>query len=129
MPYLRRFQASILNLIKQERQLTLKLEIMKKLALAASLFIAFAASAQKRENGMRDVKVESHQYQKDFAGIRLTPAQQKKIDNISRERLSQREYDARIRKILNKQQYENYMAYQHKDWKKDRDFAMNGSRR
>lgn len=40
MPYLRRFQASILNLIKQERQLilTLKLEIMKKLVLAASLF-------------------------------------------------------------------------------------------
>jgi len=80
MHYLRRFQASILNLIKQERQLTLKLEIMKKLVLAASLFIAFAASAQKRDNGMRNVKVESHQYQKDFAGIRLNPAQQKKID-------------------------------------------------
>lgn len=102
---------------------------MKKFVLAASLFIAFAASAQKRENGMRNVKVESHQYQKDFAGIRLNPAQQKKIDNLSRERLSQREYDARIRKILNKQQYENYMSYQHKDWKKDRDFAMNESRR
>lgn len=129
MPYLRRFQASILNLIKQERQLTLKLEIMKKLVLAASLFIAFAASAQKRENGMRNVKVESHQYQKDFAGIRLNPAQQKKIDMLSRERLSEREYDARIKKILNKQQYENYMAYQHKDWKKDRDFAMNGPKR
>ena len=129
MPYLWRFQASILNLIKQERQLTLKLEIMKKLVLAASLVIAFAASAQKRENGMRNVKVESHQYQKDFAGIRLTPAQQKKIDMLSRERLSEREYDARIRKILNKQQYESYMAYQHKDWKKDRDFAMNGPRR
>ena len=102
---------------------------MKKLFLAASLFIAFAVSAQKRENGMRNVKVESHQYQKDFAGIRLTAAPQKKIDNLSRERLSQREYDARIRKILNKQQYESYMAYQHKDWKKNRDFAMNGPRR
>ena len=102
---------------------------MKKLFLAASLFIAFAVSAQKRENGMRNVKVESHQYQKDFAGIRLTAAPQKKIDNLSRERLSQREYDARIRKILNKQQYESYMAYQHKDWKKDRDFAMNGPKR
>ena len=118
MPYLRRFQASILNLIKQERQLTLKLEIMKKLVLAASLFIAFAASAQKRDNGMRNVKVETHQYQKDLAGIRLKPAQQKKIDMLSRERLSEREYDARIKKIRNKQQYENYMAYQHKDWKK-----------
>lgn len=102
---------------------------MKKLVLAASLFIAFAVSAQKRENGMRNVKVESHQYQKDFAGIRLTAAPQKKIDNLSRERLSEREYDARIRKILNKQQYESYMAYQHKDWKKDRDFAMNGPKR
>lgn len=102
---------------------------MKKLVLAASLFIAFTVSAQKRENGMRNVKVESHQYQKDFAGIRLTAAPQKKIDNLSRERLSQREYDARIRKILNKQQYESYMAYQHKDWKKDRDFAMNGPKR
>ncbi len=129
MPYLRRSQASILNLIKQERQLTLKLEIMKKLVLAVSLVIAFTASAQKRDNGMRNVKVETHQYQKDFAGIRLNPAQQKKIDMLSRERLSEREYDTRIRKILNKQQYESYMAYQHKDWKKDRDFAMNGPRR
>ena len=102
---------------------------MKKLFLAASLFIAFAVSAQKRENGMRNVKVESHQYQKDFAGIRLTAAPQKKIDMLSRERLSEREYDARIKKILNKQQYESYMAYQHKDWKKDRDCAMNGPRR
>lgn len=105
------------------------LEIMKKLVLAASLVIAFTAIAQKRDNGMKNVKVETHQSQKDFAGIRLNPAQQKKIDNLSRERLSQREYDARIRKILNKQQYESYMAYQHKDGNKDRDFAMNGPRR
>ena len=102
---------------------------MKKLFLAVSLVIASTAIAQKRDNGMRNVKVETHQYQKEFAGIRLTPAQQKKIDMLSRERLGEREYDARIRKILNKQQYEHYMAYQHKDWKKDRDFAMNGPRR
>ena len=92
MPYLRRFQASILNLIKQERQLilTLKLEIMKKLVLAASLVIAFAASAQKRDNGMRNVKVETHQYQKDFAGIRLNPAQQKKIDMVVKRKIERK---------------------------------------
>lgn len=105
------------------------LEIMKKLVLAVSLVIAFAASAQKRDNGMRNVKVETHQYQKDFAGIRLTPAQQKKIDALSRQRLNDKEYDAKIKKILTKQQYEKYIAYQHKDWKKDKDFAMNGPRR
>ena len=33
---------------------------MKKLVLAASLVIAFAASAQKRDNGMRNVKVERY---------------------------------------------------------------------
>lgn len=102
---------------------------MKKLVLAASLLIAFAASAQQRRNDMRNVKVETHQPQKDFAGIRLTPDQQKRLDVLSRERLTEREYQAKIRKILNKQQYENYMAYQHKDWKKDKDFAMNGPRR
>lgn len=50
---------------------------MKKLVLAASLLIAFAASAQQGRNDMRNVKVETHQSQKDFAGIRLTPDQQK----------------------------------------------------
>ncbi|SIT96687.1 hypothetical protein SAMN05660493_01380 [Epilithonimonas bovis DSM 19482] len=102
---------------------------MKKSVLAASLLIAFAAGAQQGRNDMRNVKVETHQPQKDFAGIRLTPDQQRRLDALSRERLTEREYQAKIRKILNKQQYENYMACQHKDWKKDRDFAMNGPRR
>ncbi len=98
---------------------------MKKLVLAVSLFIAFAASAQQGRNDMRNGKVETHQSQKNLAGFRLTPSQQKRIDMLSKERLGEREYDVRIRKILNRQEYENYMTYQHNDWKKDRDFAMN----
>lgn len=100
---------------------------MKKLVLVASIFFAFATNAQQRRNDVRKDQTEFRQNQNDFGGLRLSSSQQRKIDLLSRERLSQREYDARIRKILTKDQYARYTKSQHTDFKKDRKLAINRS--
>lgn len=102
---------------------------MKKLVLSASLLIAFAAGAQKRGEDFRPAPIENQRDQRGFRKSLINPDQQRQIAALSRQRLSERDYDAQLRRILNREQYLDYMAYQHKDWKKDRDFAMNGPRR
>jgi hypothetical protein len=95
---------------------------MKKLVLVASLFIAFAANAQHRNNDRRNDNIEYHQGSRGFEGLRLSPFQEKQISMLSRERLNPREYDIRLRKILNRGQY---AQYQKNDYNKDRRVAVN----
>jgi hypothetical protein len=95
---------------------------MKKLVLVAGLFIAFATNAQQRNEGFRDTKVEFHQNQNDFGRSRLSPRQEKEIFALSKQRLTSREYDAKLRRILSKEQY---AQYQRNDFHKDRNVAMN----
>lgn len=98
---------------------------MKKLVLALSIFFAFTASAQQGRKEVRYEKPQIHQQnQKGSSGLRLTAKQERKIDELSRERLSPKEYDARIRRILSKEQYAQYQRY---GFDKDRKVAMNGS--
>ncbi len=99
---------------------------MKKLVLAVSLFVAFAANAQQRRD-IRNDKTEFRQNHNDPGGLRLTAVQQRKIDMLSRERLNPREYDASIRRILTKDQYARYNKSQQKDFKKDKKVAFNRS--
>lgn len=97
---------------------------MKKLVLVAGLFIAFTTNAQQRNEGFRDTrdtKVEFHQNQKDFGGLRLSPRQEKEIYTLSKQRLTAREYDLKLRRILSKEQY---AQYQRGDFHKDRNIAM-----
>ncbi|WP_326981507.1 hypothetical protein VUJ46_14815 [Chryseobacterium sp. MYb264] len=96
---------------------------MKKLVLALSIFFAFTANAQQgRKEGFRNEKQEFHQQNdKGFSGLRLTAKQERKISDLSRERLSAREYDARIRRILSKEQY---VQYQRHGFDKDKKVAM-----
>lgn len=98
---------------------------MKKLFLVAGLVIAFTANAQQRRNDVRNDKTEFHQSNNDFGGLRLNSDQQRKINALSKERLSQREYEMRIRKILSKDQYAKYTKSQHSDFKKDKKVAYN----
>jgi hypothetical protein len=95
---------------------------MKKLVLVAGLFIAFATNAQQRNEGFRDTKVVFHQNQNDFGRSRLSPRQEKEIFALSKQRLTSREYDAKLRRILSKEQY---AQYQRNDFHKDREVAMN----
>ncbi|UZT96397.1 hypothetical protein ODZ84_14315 [Chryseobacterium fluminis] len=95
---------------------------MKKLVFAASIFIAFAANAQHRNDDRRYDKVEYHQGPRDFDGLRLTRSQEKQISALSKQRLSPREYDIRLRKILNRSQYAQYQKY---GFKKDKRVAIN----
>ncbi|MCA6067115.1 hypothetical protein JI747_007995 [Chryseobacterium sp. RG1] len=94
---------------------------MKKLVLVAGLFIAFTTNAQQRNEGFRDTKVEYHQNQKDFGGLRLSPHQKKEVYALSKQRLTAREYDLKLRRILSKEQY---AQYQRGDFHKDRNIAM-----
>lgn len=100
---------------------------MKKLVLAVSLFIAFTANAQQRNNDTRNNQTEFHQSQKNLDGLKLTSYQKKQINAISKERLSQREYEARLKKILNKEQYSKYLQYQKNNSNKDKKVAENHS--
>jgi hypothetical protein len=94
---------------------------MKKLVLVAGLFIAFTTNAQQRNEGFRDTKVEFQQNQKDFGGLRLSPRQEKEVYALSKQRLTAREYDLKMRRILSKEQY---AQYQRGDVHKDRNIAM-----
>jgi len=95
---------------------------MKKLVLVAGLFIAFTTNAQQRNEGFRDTKVEFHQNQKDFGGLRLSQRQEKEIYALSKQRLTAREYDAKLRRILSKEQY---AQYQRGDFHRGREVAVN----
>lgn len=92
---------------------------MKKLVLMASFFMAFAVSAQqgrgqqapikegqRSESGFRQ---QPQHYQDKFAGIKLSKAQQKKIDALDRQRIAQNLYDVKVKQILSKSQYERYL--------------------
>ncbi|MCX8522612.1 hypothetical protein OF897_01575 [Chryseobacterium formosus] len=97
---------------------------MKKLVLVASLFIAFATDAQQRKQDVRNDRndrTEIYQTQGNFSGLRLTQAQQRRIDALSKERLSQKAYDARIKKILTREQYAKYIS---NDFKHDKKVSM-----
>lgn len=95
---------------------------MKKLVLVAGLFIAFAANAQQGKNGFRNNTIEYRQNQRDFDGLRLSPRQEKEIFALSKQRLTAREYDAKLKRILSREQY---AQYQRGDFHKGRDVAMN----
>ena len=94
---------------------------MKKLVLMASFFMAFAASAQQRgpqfgpvkadqrsESGFRQTP-QQYQYKDQFAGIKLSKSQQKKIDALDKQRIAASMYDVKIKQILSKSQYERYL--------------------
>ena len=97
---------------------------MKKLVLVASLLIAFATDAQQRKQDVRNDRndrTEVYHSQGNFSGLRLTQAQQRKIDALSRERLSQKAYDSKIKKILTREQYAKYIS---NDFKHDKKVSM-----
>ena len=97
---------------------------MKKLVLVASLLIAFATDAQLRKQDVRNDRydrAEVYYSQGNFSGLRLTQAQQREIDALSRERLSQKAYDAKIKKILSREQYAKYIS---NDFKHDKKVSM-----
>lgn len=93
---------------------------MKKLILVAGLFTAFATNAQYRQEGFRGDKMEWHQ--NDFGKLRLSPRQEREIFALSKQRLNAREYDAKLRRILSKEQY---AQYQRKNYRQGRDVAQN----
>ena len=98
---------------------------MKKLFLVAGLVIAFTANAQQKRNDVRNDKTEFRQSNHDLGGLRLSSDQQRKINALSRERLSQKEYEMRIRKILSRDKYAKYTKSQHNDFKKNKKVAYN----
>ena len=79
---------------------------MKKLVLAAGLLIAFAANAQYRQEGFRNDKIEYRQ--NDFGRLKLSPRQEREIFALSKQRLTAREYEAKLRRILSREQYAQY---------------------
>ncbi|KQT24438.1 hypothetical protein ASG22_10555 [Chryseobacterium sp. Leaf405] len=93
---------------------------MKKLVLVAGLFIAFAANAQQGRGGFRNDKVEYHH--RDYGRLKLSQRQEKEIFALSKQRLTAREYDAKLRRILSKDQY---AQYQRNGFHKDREVAIN----
>jgi hypothetical protein len=95
---------------------------MKKLVLVAGIFIAFAANAQQGRDSFRNDKIEYRQNQRNFDGLRLTQRQEKEIFALSKQRLTAKEYDAKLRRILSREQY---AQYQRGDFHKDRNVAMN----
>lgn len=103
---------------------------MKKLVLAASLFVAVAITAQQRRVEVKKDKVEyrqnQNQNQNGFYGLGLSSSQERQIKSLERERLTERGYEARIKSILTKQQYQRYVQNQRKDGK-DRKVAFNRS--
>ncbi|WP_415324806.1 hypothetical protein [Chryseobacterium sp. MMS23-Vi53] len=95
---------------------------MKKLVLVAGLFIAFSANAQYRYDDRRNDKIEFHQDHRNFDGLRLTPSQERQIFALSKQRLTKREYDIRLSRILSRAQYAQYQKH---DFGKDRRVAVN----
>jgi len=95
---------------------------MKKLVLVAGLFIAFAANAQQGRSGFRNDKVEYQQNHRDYGRLKLSQRQEKEIFALSKQRLTAREYDAKLRRILSKEQY---AQYQRNGFHKDREVAIN----
>ncbi|HEX7870130.1 MAG TPA: hypothetical protein VF455_08445, partial [Chryseobacterium sp.] len=83
--------------------------------------IAFATDAQQRKQDVRNDRTEIYQTQGNFSGLRLSQAQQRRIDALSKERLSQKAYDARIKKILTREQYAKYIS---NDFKHDKKVSM-----
>lgn len=99
---------------------------MKKLVLAASLFVAVAITAQQRRAEVKKDRVEFRQNQNDFFGLGLSASQERQIKSLERERLTERGYEARIKGILTKKQYQRYVQNQ-KNGGKDRKVAFNRS--
>lgn len=91
---------------------------MKKLVLAASLFVAVAVTAQQRRGEIRKERVEFQHQQNDFYGIRLTNSQEKQIKSLERHRLSEKAYEAKIKKILTREQYAKYVSNNYKSAKR-----------
>ena len=91
---------------------------MKKLILAAVLFVAVDASAQDRrmdDRGRRGDRPEFFHKKDDFGGRKLTLQQKREIDRLSKMRLSPREYDARVREILSRDRFAGHMKPQPRD--------------
>lgn len=100
---------------------------MKKLVLAASVFVAVAVTAQQRRGEVKKAKIEFQHQQKDFYGIRLTTSQERQIKSLERARLNERAYEMRLKNILTKDQYFKYVQNQKKGWGKDKKVAYNRS--
>jgi len=97
---------------------------MKKLVFAASLFVAVAVTAQKRGVEVQKDRVEYQHQQNDFYGIRLTSHQERQIKSLERERLNERAYEMRLKKILTKDQYFKYVQNQKKGGEKDKKWSI-----
>ena len=100
---------------------------MKKLVFVASLFVVVAVTAQKRGVEVQKDRVEYQHQQNDFNGIRLTRHQERQIRSLERERLNERAYEMRLKKILTKDQYFKYVQNHKKGWEKDKNVAHNKS--
>ena len=106
---------------------------MKKLVLVASLFLAIATSAQKRQSNEQNQKPNVEHQMKDFDDLNLNDKQRKNIKALYEERnnsdskshpnkpnsqvkggsqqgKNQNDFDARVQKILTKNQYAKYKA-------------------
>ena len=99
---------------------------MKKLVLAASLFVAVAITAQQRRVEVKHDRVENRQNQNGWYGLGLSASQERQIKSLERERLTERGYEARIKSILTRQQYQRYVQNQKKGGK-ERKVAFNRS--
>ena len=91
---------------------------MKKLVFVASLFVVVAVTAQKRGVEVQKDRVEYQHQQNDFNGIRLTRHQERQIRSLERERLNERAYEMRLKKILTKASNLNMFKTIKKDGKK-----------
>lgn len=90
---------------------------MKRIIVAASLFIAFSASAQQgkdyRKVDYRNSSQIDYRFDRDeFKGIKLSSSQQKKIEVLKRQRISQKLYEVKLQDILTKKQFHSYLQNQ-----------------
>lgn len=84
---------------------------MKKLILVLSLFFAVAVSAQSNHQ-KKEVKNETKKEltSSAFTGVNLTTTQKTKIKALNNQGLSNSSYNSKMKRILNKSQYNKYLA-------------------
>lgn len=84
---------------------------MKKLILVLSLFFAIAVSAQSNHQ-KKEVKNETKKEltSSAFTGVNLTTTQKTKIKALNNQGLSNSSYNSKMKRILNKSQYNQYLA-------------------
>ena len=96
---------------------------MKKLFIAASLFIAFAVSAQQTQQREHREKPSTEQQMKEFDGLNLSNKQKSKLEKLFKER------DSKMQK--NHQgmaKNENFKEGDRPEPPKDGNFSQNGER-